>query len=163
MKYYKCGHIMTTHGIKGDLKVKPLTDFDRFYKGSRLYILHNNDYYEMHVKKASEFGAYYLVSFEGYEDINKVLQFHSDDIYISELDRKDELEEGEYYFSDLIGKMVVNQNGDKKGIVKEVRELPQADYLVVDYNGKNVLVPFINEFVIDVTDVITIKEIEGLF
>ena len=40
MKYFKCGHIMTTHGIKGDLKIKPSTDFDRFYLGSHLFILH---------------------------------------------------------------------------------------------------------------------------
>ena len=33
MKYYMCGHIMTTHGIHGDLKVKKYSDFDRFQKG----------------------------------------------------------------------------------------------------------------------------------
>ena len=42
MKYYKCGHIMTTHGLKGALKIKDLSDFDRFYKDSTLYILYKN-------------------------------------------------------------------------------------------------------------------------
>lgn len=163
MKFYKCGHIMTTHGIKGDLKVKPLTDFDRFYKGSKLYILHNDNYVEVKVKKASIFGNYYLVSFEGLEDINLVEKYHSDDIYVSELDRKNELEENEYYYSDLIGMNVINQNNESRGVVVEIREMPQAEYLVINYNNKKVLVPFINEFIVDVNEVIIVKEIEGLF
>lgn len=163
MKYFKCGHIMTTHGIKGDLKVKGLSDFNRFFKGSRLFILHNDEYVEVIVEKASVFGNYYLVSFKGLDDINLVLKYHSDDIYVSELDRNDELEENEYYYSDLIGLEVVNQNNEKRGVVLEIRELPQADYLVVNYNGKKVLVPFIPEFVVDVNDKIIVNEIEGLF
>ena len=45
----------------------------------------------------------------------------------------------------------------------EVRELPQAEYLVVDYKGKNVLIPFIKEFVLEVNEKIVVNEIEGLF
>ena len=42
MKYYKCGQILKTHGIKGDLKIKEETDFNRFSKGNTLYILYND-------------------------------------------------------------------------------------------------------------------------
>lgn len=163
MKYFKCGHVMTTHGIKGDLKVRSLSDFNRFYKGSRLYLYHNRQYEEVKVSKASVFKNDYLVSFEGLEDINLVQKYHGDDIYISELDRQDELGENEYYYNDLIGKSVVNQQGEDRGTVIEVRELPQADYLVISYLDKSVLVPFIKEFVTEVNEKITVKEIEGLF
>lgn len=163
MKFYKCGHIMTTHGIKGDLKVKNLSDFNRFYKGSKLYILHNNEYELVTVTKVSKFGDYLLVAFEGLQDINLVLKYHSDDIYVSELDRKDELDDNEYYYTDLIGKEVVNQNGESRGKVLEIRELPQAEYLVILYNGKNVLVPFIEKFILNVDEKIVVDEIEGLF
>lgn len=163
MKYFKCGHVMTTHGIKGDLKVRSLSDFNRFYKGSRLYLYHNGQYEEVKVSKASVFKNDYLVSLEGLEDINLVQKYHGDDIYISELDRQDELGENEYYYNDLIGKSVVNQQGEDRGTVIEVRELPQADYLVISYLDKSVLVPFIKEFVTEVNEKITVKEIEGLF
>lgn len=163
MKYFKCGHVMTTHGIKGDLKVRSLSDFNRFYKGSRLYLYHNGQYEEVKVSKASVFKNDYLVSFEGLEDINLVQKYHGDDIYISEFDRQDELGENEYYYNDLIGKSVVNQQGEDRGTVIEVRELPQADYLVISYLDKSVLVPFIKKFVTEVNEKITVKEIEGLF
>ena len=35
---YLVGKIVGTHGIKGELKVKSDTSFDRFKKGSKLYI-----------------------------------------------------------------------------------------------------------------------------
>lgn len=163
MKYYMCGHIMTTHGIKGDLKVKSYSDFDRFHKGARLYILHGKDYHEVSVVKASEFGNYYLVRFKDLEDINLVEKYHSDDIYVSELDRQDELEDGEFYYSDLIGKEVVNESGESRGVVEEIREMPQAKYLAIRYNDKICLVPFMAQFIGDVDDKIVVKEIEGLF
>ena len=115
------------------------------------------------VCKASVFGDYLLVAFEGMQDINLVQKYHSCDIFVSELDRGNDLEEGEYYYSDLIGLKVVNQNGDSRGEVVEIREMPQAEYLVVKYNGKNHLIPFIKEFILDVKENIVVNEIEGLF
>ena len=165
MNYYKCGHIMTTHGLKGDLKVKNLSDFDRFKKGNKLYILHNDEYIPVIVYKSVDFkGDTLLVSFKDLLDINLVEKYHSDDIYVSDLEREDDDLDGEYYYSDLVGKKVVNQNKESRGTVLEIKELPQYDYLVVDYNGKNVLVPFIDEFIIEVNDdEIIVEEIEGLF
>lgn len=165
MNYYKCGHIMTTHGLKGDLKVKNLSDFDRFKKDNKLYILHNDNYVEVIVNKSTPFkDGCLLVSFKDLLDINLVEKYHGDDIYISDLERENDDLDGDYYYSDLVDKMVVNQNGEARGKVLEIKELPQCDYLVVDYNGKNVLIPFIDEFIEDVTDdEILINEIEGLF
>lgn len=165
MNYYKCGHIMTTHGLKGDLKIKNLSDFERFKKGNQLYILHNDEYIPVIVNKVSTYkGDTLLVSFKDLLDINLVEKYHSDDIYVSDTEREADELDGDYYYSDLVGKNVVNQNGDARGKVLEIKELPQCDYLVVQYNGKNLLVPFIDEFVLDVTDNdIVINEIEGLF
>ena len=162
MKYYRCGKILKTHGIKGDLKIQLITDFDRFEVGSRLYILHNGEYNEVKVCKSSNFGNYKLVAFEGLQDINLVLKYHGDEIFVSEDDR-DDLDDG-YYYSDLVGKKLINQNNEERGVVKSIQELPHAIYLIVLYNDKEVMVPFIDEFITDVTDeFIIINEIEGLF
>jgi len=163
MKYYKCGHVMTTRGIKGELKIKSYSDFDRFSVGKKIYILHNDEYIEENIIKSSFNSGYYYIVLSGKEDINLVEKYHSDDIYVSEMERE-ELDEGEYYYSELVGKKVINQNGEDRGIVMEIREYPKSDYLAIKYNGKICLVPFINEFINDVTeDKIIVNEIEGLF
>ena len=41
--------------------------------------------------------------------------------------------------------------------------MPHARYLVVKFNDKNYLIPFINEFIKEINDKIYINEIEGLF
>ncbi len=164
MKYFKCGHIMTTHGLKGALKVKNLSDFDRFHKNSRLYILYKDEYLEVNVKSVSNQDDHLLVTFKDLEDINLVEKYKNTDIYVSELDRVNELDDNEYYYSDLIGKKIINQNNEVRGIVKEVREYPVCHYLVISYNDKDVLIPFLEKFIKDVnSDSIIIDEIEGLF
>ncbi len=163
MNYYRCGKILTTHGLKGELKVTVTSDFKRFEVGNELFIKYQNDYLSVVVKKVSEFGKYILVVFEGYEDINLVQKFHSAEIYIREDMRQDELADDEYYFTDLIGKEVYNEKHESRGKVIEIKELPQCDYLYVNYNGKNYYIPFIAEFIIEVGNQIIIKEKEGLF
>ena len=163
MKYYRVGKILTTHGLKGDVKVQSFSDFDRFYKGAKLYIKHKNEYIEVTVNNSSEFGKGLLVSFKDLLDINLVERYHSCELFIREDERVNELELDEYYHSDLIGKEVYNQHGVARGIVKEVKELPQCDYLFVNYKGKNYYVPFMKKFIISVSDKITINELEGLF
>ena len=163
MKYYRCGKILTTHGLKGDLKVTVTSDFDRFQKGNQVYIKHEDEYILVTVNKVSDFGKYLLVNFNNYEDINLVQKFHSDEIYVSEEMRVDELDEDEYYFSDLIGLEVFNENNQSRGKVVDIKELPQCDYLYVAYKGKNHYIPFIDEFILEVSDKIIIKEKEGLF
>ena len=164
MNYYKCGHIMTTHGLKGTLKVKNLSDFDRFYKNSRLYIFYKDEYIEVNVKSVSNQDDHLLVTFKDLEDINLVEKYRNTDIYVSELDRVNELDDNEYYYSDLVGKKIINQNGDLRGIVKEIREYPVCHYLVTNYNDKDILIPFQEKFIKEVNDdSIIIDEIEGLF
>ena len=64
--YFKCGKILKTHGVKGELKVKPLTDFDRFTSGNKLYINHQDSYIEVTVDTVRDFGEDLLVTFKDY-------------------------------------------------------------------------------------------------
>lgn len=164
MDFFRCGEIVKTHGIKGDLKVKNLSDFDRFKKNARLYICHKDDYIEVKVNNVKDFGNYLLVSFQGLLDINLVEQYHGDFIYISEEDRDlSELDENSFYISDLIDCAVYTDGNEYLGKVVEIENLPQCDYLVLNIDRKRKLIPFIDEFIVDVKeDKIIIKKIEGL-
>lgn len=164
MKYYRVGVIMNTHGLKGDLKVKVYSDFDRFIKGNRLFIYYKDEYIPVYVDSKQDYKENILVRFKDLADINLVEKYKGSTIYISEEDQG-ELEEGEYYFHELIGLEVINDRGDHRGVCTDVREVPQGYLLVVKKdNGKNALVPFRDEFIQKVTDTrIIVKEIEGLF
>ena len=58
----------------------------------------------------------------------------------------------------------MNQNNEIKGKVIEIREYPACNYLVVNYNDKNILIPFNKQFIKEVNDkYIVIDESEGLY
>lgn len=160
--YFKCGQVLKPHGIKGELKIKSLSDFDRFHEGSNLFIFHNGEYVKVQVETSRPFGDFLLIRFKDLDNINLIEKYHSDYIFVHKDDRE-ELD-NEYYYNELIDKIVINQNEIKKGIVTDIIEYPQAKYLEVNIDGKKKLIPFIDEFIIEVTDdYIKVKEIEGLF
>ncbi len=162
MEFLNVGQILNTHGLKGELKIKNISDFDRFVAGNTLYILHNNEYVKVVVKSARRQQELYLVLFEGLLDINLVEKYKGDKILISK-DDITPLDDGKYYYFELIGKDVYNQDNVKRGVSTSVIEYPKYDMLEVLVDGKKKLIPFIPEFISDVLeDRIIIKEIEGL-
>ncbi|MCD7840563.1 MAG: ribosome maturation factor RimM, partial [Erysipelotrichaceae bacterium] len=110
MEKVKIGKIVNTHGIKGELKVKSMTDFpeERFEKGQIVTIRYQNQDIEMEVLKHRYHKGHILVAFKDYEDINLVEKYKGCDLYSD----KDPslLDEGEYYVDDLIGCQVYNYN-----------------------------------------------------
>ncbi len=160
MKYNICGKILKTFGLKGEVKVLNSSDFNRFVKNKELYYLDNGIYKELKIKEVKD-GSSLIVSFYGYDDINKVLPLIGYDLYAKR--EKEDLKDNEYYYSDLIGKDVYNEDGVLRAKVKDVRELPQGKYLLCVKDGKNKLIPFNEHFIKDVLDDrIIIIEIEGL-
>lgn len=164
MSYYRIGKILNTHGLKGDLKVQVITDFDRFEKGSTVYLLYKDEYKTLKVCKKSEYAPHILVRFENHEDINLVEKWKGSELFITEAEQE-ALPDGEYYYHQLIGLEVINENGDHRGVVHQIREVPQGNLLVVKKpDGKNALIPFRDEFIKKVSQFrIIVKEIEGLF
>lgn len=162
LEYYIVGKIVNTHGLKGELKVENRSDFDRFEKNKEMFIEKSGSLLKVKIKAVREAKGMLLVQFEGLEDINLVEKYKGCLLKIDE-DSLEELEENEYYYRDLIGLKVYNQDNVFRGTVNDIIEYPQSDYLeIILEDGKKKLIPFINEFIESVSDKIIIKEIEGL-
>jgi 16S rRNA processing protein RimM len=58
-----------------------------------------------------------------------------------------ELEEDQFYFHDVIGYTVVDEQLGALGIVETFYELPQQDLLAMRYQGKEVLIPVVDELI----------------
>lgn len=164
MNYYNVAKILNTHGLKGELKVKVVSDFDRFYEGSKLYINYKDNYIPVVVKYSKDYKEGLLVCFKDLEDINLVEKYKQSDLVIAEEDLE-ELPEGLNYFHEIIDKNVYNEAGELKGVCVEMQESLQSYLMCVKTDKKIVKVPFIRGVFIDHVDDkgIYIKEIEGLF
>ena len=167
MNYYHVGKIVNTHGIRGEVRVVPITDFmdDRFQNGKQLFIEKNHDYIPVTVEKARPHKGMELVKFEGLYNINDVQTFR--DCYLSVTEeQQSDLEDGEYYYHQIIGLDVVTNDGRELGKIKEIMSPGANDVWVVERSGKqDLLLPVIKDVIKDVDldkHLVTVELMEGL-
>lgn len=154
------GKIINTHGIKGELKVEPYTfDNKRFSKLNSLYV--GDDLTEFFIKKV-RINDFVYITFEGFENINDVINLKGSEIYIKDEDRL-ALDENQYYISDIIGKKVYDTDNNYIGKLKDVLEYPANDIFIIESDDKSIYqIPAVKEFIKKIDSTITIKLIEGM-
>lgn len=157
---YEIGFITTTHGIKGELKIKDLSDFNRFKVEEEFYVIYNNLKQPLTVETIREHKGALIIKFMEFNNINDVLKFKDHVIYS---DTQGELAKGEYYFQDLINLKAYTVDDLYIGVVTEVLEMPNGHILEIMLEDKKTLIPFRKEFIQSVTDdKVIIIPLEGL-
>ena len=77
------------------------------------------------------------------------------------------LEDGEYYWFQLVGMEVVSDSGETVGTVREIMETGGHDVYVVERpSGEEVLIPTVKQFVVNIDHEkrrITVRYLEGLW
>lgn len=159
------GQIVGTHGIKGEVKIKAYTDFadERFAPGQTLRLEQGNKSISLEVESHRYHKKMELVKFVGLDNINDVEKYRDAIVYAMQ---EDELEEGEYYYSDIIGCQVENEDGELLGEVIHILEMPTQDILEIeDAQGKTFMVPYVDAFIIEEdyeNDRLVVRLIEGM-
>ncbi|MFD1360316.1 ribosome maturation factor RimM [Lentibacillus salinarum] len=164
---YNVGKIVNTHGIKGEVKVQRITDFDdRFDNGNRLILQKETDQVlNLEIDGHRIHKGFDLIHFKGYDNINDVEHLKGLYLKIDE-EQLTELAEHEFYFHEIIGNHVYLTNGEYIGEVKEILSPGANDVWVVQReSGPDVLVPYIEDVVKDVdvsAEKVIIEPMEGL-
>ncbi|MGM0167126.1 16S rRNA processing protein RimM [Enterococcus sp. AZ135] len=166
--YYKVGKIVNTHGLRGEVRVISTTDFteERYQVGEKLFLFRDKqDVLSLTIASYRRHKNFDLLSFEGYENINLVEPFRDGILKISEK-QLGELDEHEYYYHEIIGLTVVDEEDKEIGKITEILSPGANDVWVVKRKGqKDALIPYIKSVVkdIDLTEGIVHAEIpEGL-
>jgi len=160
------GFITAMFGIRGEMKVQPLTDFpERFLKTALVYV--GDELVEQRVFGARLHQRIVLLRLEGVETANDAEALRNKKLYVpaSELVA---LPPDHYYLHDLVGLRVVHVDGTELGVVRDVIQSAGNDLLVIQdaRTGKDVLLPTVKEFVksVDVAGgTITVEPIPGFF
>jgi len=153
-KWLIVGLITSSHGIKGQLKVKSLSDFEeRFIKPGTRW-LQKEDEIPLKIELTSGFKQpgkeTYIIKFQGIDSINHAEQFKKYKILVK-TNKLPELKKEEFHLLELINLKVKTLENDKLKIIGKVLNLDNEknNLLVVELfkNQKKVLVPFVNEIV----------------
>lgn len=168
-RWFNVGKIVNTHGIKGEVRVISKTDFaeERYKPGNTLYLFMDgsNEPVEVTVNTHRLHKQFHLLQFKERQSLNEVEKLKNAIIKVPEEDLG-ELNEGEFYFHEIIGCEVFTEDGELIGKVKEILMLGANDVWVIGRKGKkDALIPYIESVVkyIDVSEKkIEIELMEGL-
>jgi 16S rRNA processing protein RimM len=167
-EYLNVGKIVNTHGIRGEVRVISTTDFteERYQVGETLYLFRDDqDVLTLTIASYRRHKNFDLLSFEGYPNINDVEAFRDGILKISEK-QLGALNEHEYYYHEIIGLTVLDDEENEIGKITEILSPGANDVWVVKRKGqKDALIPYIESVVkdIDLTEGVVHVEIpEGL-
>jgi len=159
-KYLESGKIINTHGVRGEIKIDPwadspefLTDIDTYYIDGKAYPVLRSRVHQRFV----------IAQLEGVGSMDEAERLKNKIIYI---DRDDaDLEEDEYFLTDLIGFTAVSAaDGKVLGKVTDILTLPGGD--ICEIKGeREILVPLRPEFITGrdmEAGILTVSLIEGM-
>ena len=163
-EYLEAGKVVTTHGIRGEVKIMPYTDTPELLaEFDRLFIGKNKD--ELIIERSRVFKNMVIAKIEGVDTPeaaeklrNKLLYMHRDDL---------ELADDTYFIQDLIGIEVRDADSGKVyGTISDVMQTGANDVYVIKGSDREYLVPAIADVVISTDideNIMTIRPLDGLF
>lgn len=166
IEYLKIGKIVNTMGIKGELKVLPLTDdLDRFLDLEWAFVNRKNQRQKYNIQNVWFHKNFVIIRLQDINDMTTAETFKESFL---EVDREHavQLEENEFFVCDLIGIDIYTEEGDSLGKLIEVLPTGSNDvYLVKDTEGKEIMLPAIKDVIkeVDVKNKrMVVKLMEGL-
>lgn len=165
-KFLEIGKIVSTHGIKGEVRVQPWCDDSELL--TEIDILYfNQGKEEVVIENARVHKNVVVMKIENVNDMNSAQLLRNKILYV---DREDLLlDENTYFIQDLIGMKVIDFDNEEKvyGKIIDVTQTGANDvYHIEDENGNVVLIPAIADVVKETdldNDIMKITPLKGLF
>lgn len=153
MNYFNVGKIVNTQGLQGEMRVMAVTDFaeERFKKGNSLALFDKQDQFVMNVEIAShrKMKNFDIIKFKGMYHINDIEKYRDFTLKVAEEDLS-ELDEGEFYYHEIIG-LEVYEGEVLLGTIQEILQPGANDVWVVKRKGKrDLLLPYIPPVVLKI-------------
>jgi 16S rRNA processing protein RimM len=166
-EFVAVGRVGPPRGVRGDVFVEPWTDDPdaRFAAGESL-ATEPAEFGPLTVESSSSAGGKLVVHFHGVDDREGVQRLRGVRLMVRASEREPIEDPDEFYATDLVGLAVHDTAGASFGAVLDVVAIAGADYLLVEVDGRERLVPFVAAIVptVDLTGArIVIDPPDGLF
>ena len=139
------GKIVAPHGVRGDIRILPLTEKPEQFLDLDYLLLHDGR--KLTVKHARFHKRMVLVTTEEIKSMNEAELLRDQEVLIKAEDLP-ELEEGQFYVADLIGLPVFDTEGKQIGTFKDSLSTGSNDVYVIAVPGeKDILLPALKIYV----------------
>ena len=158
MKKVVIGKISAPHGVRGEVRIVPLTDFPERFENLKTVFLEDDSKMELESVKFSN--KFIIAKFKNINSRNDIEIFNGKLLMLNRSDIPS-LPEGEYYNFDIIGLEVIDDKGSKLGKITEVLKTGSNDVYVVE-GKKQILVPALKKVVKEINLVDGFMKVELL-
>lgn len=139
------GRLLSPHGVQGDIRVFPLTDFpERFKPGARVWL----DGVSLRIERSRWQGRVVVIKLEGIDTREAAAALHDHELKVAKPATIEE--EDVYYIHDIIGLEVTDNAGTVLGRVTDVFATGSNDVYVVDGERGQLLLPAIEDVILEV-------------
>lgn len=139
------GKIVAPHGVRGDIRIMPLTEKPEQFLDLEYLLLHDGR--KLTIKNARFHKRMVLVTTEEITTMNDAELLRDQEVLINSEDLP-QLEDGQFYVADLIGMTVVDENGEKIGTFKDSLSTGSNDvYIIAVPGAKDILLPALEIYV----------------
>ena len=142
----KIGLIVKPQGIRGEVKVQPLTDDINRFKSLKEVIIDDKTY---RVVSSVIGGGTVFLALSGISDRNTAETMRGKFLFVTR-ENAIPLEEGRYFIVDVIGCVVVTDGGEEIGVVVDVFSARTDVFTVKCTNGRVMRFPFLKDLVLKI-------------
>jgi len=145
------GVVTGTHGLRGDLKIRPATDeSSALLEAREVFIRDRAGAVSVRtVARVKEHKANLLLQLVGFEDINAAQPLLGAEVLMRRADLPP-LAEEEFYWFELEGLAVVDRRCGDLGVIEEIFTTAAHDIFVVRGRCGEVLIPAVAEFIVEI-------------
>jgi 16S rRNA processing protein RimM len=146
--FFPVGIILKGHGLKGEVKVRPLALNTDFLTNGQELIANfpDGDVRSLSIQQVRANGQSLLLTFHGINDRDGAEELRGVELTINR-EALPPLEEGEFYLGDLIGYTVLSDEQDQLGHIHEVWDMPANEVLRVVDQDRETLIPLVDDFI----------------
>ena len=101
LEYLELGKIVSTHGVRGELRVQPWCDSPDFFKAFSTVYVGKNEKTEYKVMGARPHGNIMLLTLDGVSDLDAANELRGKTVLVKREDAP--VEKGHYFIAELIG------------------------------------------------------------
>jgi 16S rRNA processing protein RimM len=146
---YQLGYIVRTHGVKGQVVAFFDVDYPEDYEELESVFLQLSGKLVPFFIDALDIqpNGRIIIKFEDVDSIVEAEKLKNIALYLP-LDQLPELDEDQFYFHEVIGYTVVDEQLGELGTIREIYEMPYQDLMAMDYQGVEVLIPVQDELIL---------------
>ncbi|MGL4913675.1 MAG: ribosome maturation factor RimM [Romboutsia sp.] len=147
LTHFKIGQIVSTQGLKGEVRVYSYTDDIERYDDLKTFYLGKDLETKWVVEKVRYKGNMVIMKIKGIDTVEEAEKLRNKFMYISREESKD-LDDGEFFIADMIGIDVETVDGQHVGTLSEVLQYAANDvYVIKGEEDKEYLIPALIKFV----------------